>query len=62
VIITCDAVVATILSQFETPETQLSRRDIENRTGVRGVLLQAVLEQLCMKRKREGMPNGLLQV
>ena len=60
--ITCDAVVATILSLFETPETVIKQSDIESRTGVKGLLLSAVMEQLCMKRPREGMSTGLLQV
>jgi len=59
--ITCDAVVATILSLFETPETVIKLSDIESRTGVKGLLLSAVMEQLCMKRPREGMSTGLLQ-
>ncbi len=60
--ITCDAVVATILSLFETPETVVRQSDIEAKTGVKGLLLGAVMEQLCMKRPREGMATGLLQV
>ncbi len=60
--ITCDAVVATILSLFETPETSVRQRDIEAKTGVRGQLLSAVMEQLCMKRPKDGMATGLLQV
>ena len=60
--ITCDAVVATILSLFETPETVVRQSDIEIKTGVKGNLLSAVMEQLCMRRQREGMPTGLLQV
>jgi hypothetical protein len=60
--ITCDAVVATILSLFETPETVVRGTDIEAKTGVKGNLLSAVMEQLCMKRQREGMATGLLQV
>ena len=60
--ITCDAVVATILSLFETPETLVRQSDIERKTGVKGNLLSAVMEQLCMKRQREGMSQGLLQV
>jgi hypothetical protein len=60
--ITCDAVVATILSLFETPETVVRASEIELKTGVKGQLLFAVMEQLCMKRPREGMGTGLLQV
>jgi hypothetical protein len=60
--ITCDAVVATILSLFETPETVVRQSEIEAKTGVKGNLLSAVMEQLCMKRQREGMATGLLQV
>jgi hypothetical protein len=60
--ITCDAVVATILSLFETPETLVRLSEIEEKTGVNGRLLSAVMEQLCMKRPREGMATGLLQV
>ena len=60
--ITCDAVVATILSLFETPEIHVLRSDIEAKTGVRGELLSAVMEQLCMKRPKDGMNTGLLQV
>ena len=60
--ITCDAVVATILSMFETPETVLKKSDIVERTGVKGELLDAVMEQLTMKRPRDGMGTGLLQV
>jgi hypothetical protein len=60
--ITCDAVVATILSLFESPETVVRQSDIEARTGVKGLLLTAVMEELCMKRAREGMATGLLQV
>ena len=60
--ITCDAVVATILSLFETPETVIKQSDIESRTGVKGLLLSAVMDQLCTKRPREGMSTGLLQV
>jgi hypothetical protein len=60
--ITCDAVVATILSLFETPETLVRQSDIERKAGVKGMLLSAVMEQLCMKRQREGMATGLLQV
>ena len=60
--ITCDAVVATILSLFETPEAKIALSVIESRTGVHGHLLSAVMEQLCMKRPREGMNTGLLQV
>ena len=65
--ITCDAVVATILSLFETetPEGKpffVPQSDIEAKTGVRGPLLSAVMEQLCMKRPKDGMAFGLLQV
>jgi hypothetical protein len=60
--ITCDAVVATILSLFETEKTVVWQSEIEAKTGVKGLLLSAVMEQLCMKRQREGMPTGLLQV
>ena len=60
--ITCDAVVATILSLFETPETLVRQSDIERRTGVKGHLLSAVMAQLCMKRPKDGMATGLLQV
>jgi hypothetical protein len=60
--ITCDAVVATILSLFETPETVVRQSEIEEKTGVLGLLLSAVMEQLCMKRPKEGMGTGLLQV
>ena len=60
--ITCDAVVATILSLFETPATVVTQSDIHSRTGVKGSLLDAVMDQLCMKRPREGMGTGLLQV
>ena len=60
--ITCDAVVATILSLFETPETVVRQSEIEEKTGVSGLLLSAVMEQLCMKRPKEGMGTGLLQV
>jgi hypothetical protein len=60
--ITCDAVVATILSLFETPETFVCQSDIQLTTGVRDELLSAVMEQLCMKRPKDGMATGLLQV
>jgi hypothetical protein len=60
--ITCDAVVATILSLFETPDTLVRQSEIERKTGVKSDLLSAVMEQLCMKRPREGMATGLLQV
>ena len=60
--ITCDAVVATILSLFETPETKVRQSEIEAKTGVKSELLSAVMEQLCMKRPKEGMAKGLLQV
>ena len=60
--ITCDAVVATILSLFETPETSVCQSDIQLATGVVGELLSAVMEQLCMKRPKDGMATGLLQV
>jgi hypothetical protein len=60
--ITCDAVVATILSLFETPQTVMKQSDIESRTGIKGLLLVAVMEQLCMKRPAQGMSTGLLQV
>jgi hypothetical protein len=42
--ITCDAVVATILSLFETPQTVMKQSDIESRTGIKGLLLVAVME------------------
>jgi hypothetical protein len=58
----CDAVVATILSLFETLGTLLRHSEIETKTGVKGPLLSAVMEQLCMKRPKEGMATGLLQV
>jgi hypothetical protein len=60
--ITCDAVVATILSLFETEQTVVRQSEIEEKTGVKGFLLSAVMEQLCMKRNRQGMATGLLQV
>ena len=60
--ITCDAVVATILSLFETPETVVQLSEVERRTGVKGNLLSAVMQQLCMKRPKDGMATGLLQV
>jgi len=60
--ITCDAVVATILSLFESPTTVVTQSDITAKTGVKGELLAAVMDQLCMKRPREGMGTGLLQV
>jgi hypothetical protein len=62
IIITCDGVVATILSLFETPETSVCQSDIQLATGVVGELLSAVMEQLCMKRRKDGMATGLLQV
>jgi len=60
--ITCDAVVATILSLFETPDTVLRLSEIRSKTGVKDDLLAAVMEQLTMKRPRDGMGTGLLQV
>ena len=60
--ITCDAVVATILSLFESPTTEVTQSAITAKTGVKGELLAAVMDQLCMKRPREGMGTGLLQV
>ena len=60
--ITCDAVVATILSLFETEKTVVRQSEIEAKTGVKGLLLSAVMEQLCMKRPQDGMATGLLQV
>ena len=60
--ITCDAVVATILSLVESPETLVRQSEIEAKTGVKGPLLSAVMEQLCLRRTLEGMPTGLLQV
>jgi hypothetical protein len=60
--ITCDAVVATILSLFETPDTVLRLSEIRSKTGVKDDLLAAVMEQLTMKRPRDGMGMGLLQV
>jgi hypothetical protein len=60
--ITCDAVVATILSLFETPGTLVRQSEIETKTGVKGELFSAVMEQLCMKRPKDGMATGLLQV
>jgi hypothetical protein len=60
--ITCDAIAATILSLFETPETKVRRSYIEEETGVEGLLLSTVMEQLCMKRPNEGMATGLLEV
>jgi hypothetical protein len=60
--ITCDAVVATIMSLFETEQTVVRQSEIEEKTGVKGMLLSAVMEQLCMKRQQEGMATGLLQV
>ena len=62
IFITCDAVVATILSLFETEQTVVRQSEIEEKTGVKGMLLSAVIEQLCMKRRQEGMATGLLQV
>ena len=60
--ITCDAVVATILSLFETPETLVLHSEIEARTGVKGLLLSAAIEQLCTRRPQDGLATGLLQV
>jgi hypothetical protein len=60
--ITCDAVVATVLSLFETPETLVRQSEIEEKTGVNGRLLSAVMEQLCMKRPKDGLVTSLLQV
>jgi hypothetical protein len=60
--ITCDAVVATILSLFETEQTVVRQSEIEEKTRVKGLLLSAVMEQLCMKRPQKGMATGLLQV
>jgi len=60
--ITCDAVVATVLSMFEIPDTVVKLSFIQQNTGVTGDLLMAVMEQLIMKRPRDGMGTGLLQV
>ena len=60
--ITCDVVVATILSLFETSGTLVRRSEIEEKTGVKSLLLSAVMEQLCMKRPKDGLVTGLLQV
>jgi hypothetical protein len=60
--ITCDAVVATILSLFETSGTLVRRSEIEEKTGVKSLLLSAVMEQLCMKRPKDGLVTSLLQV
>jgi hypothetical protein len=62
IFITCDAVVATILSLFETEQTVVRQSEIEEKTGVKGLLLSAVMEQLCMRRQQDGMATGLLQV
>jgi hypothetical protein len=35
---------------------------IEAKTGVKELLLSAVMEELCANRTREGMNTGLLQV
>ena len=60
--ITCSAVIATILSLFETPETVITHSDIEAKTGINGVLLTACMHQLCAKRPHQGMRTGFLQV
>jgi hypothetical protein len=62
IFITCDAVVATILSLFETEQTVVRQSEIEEKTGVKGLLLSAVMQQLCMRRQQEGIATGLLQV
>ena len=58
--ITCDAVVATILSLFETPTATVRQSEIETKTGVKGMLLAAVMEEL--KTKQKECTTGLLQV
>jgi hypothetical protein len=57
---TRDAVAATVLSLFDTPKTKVRQSKIEAKTGVKGNLISAVMEQLCMKRQR--IATGSLQV
>ena len=45
------AVVANVLSLFETSETKVHQSKIEAKTGVKGKLTSAVMEKLCMKRQ-----------
>jgi hypothetical protein len=60
--ISCDAIHATILSLFQTPETELRLSAIEDQTGIPIEILSCYMSELCAKRSRVGLNTGLLEV
>jgi hypothetical protein len=60
--ITCDAIYATILSLFETPQTALTLPQIEIATGIPAVVLSLYMKELCARHAKEGLVTGVLKV
>ena len=60
--ITCDAIYATILSLFETPQTVLKQSQIEIATGIPADVLSLYMRELCAKHPKEGLVTGVLKV